>query len=160
LNASYAWDWLDGRWLASFVSTYVLDYYVEPLKGLDDTASYECAGIISTQCQTNEFRSITQLRYTNELYSVNARWRYISSLDSADGSKVLVTGPNSIPSYSFFDLSGSINVNENVTVTMGVNNIFDKTPPLVIASLTQNGNFAGGYDAAGQYFFANLGVAF
>lgn len=160
LNASYAWDWLDGRWLASFVSTYVLDYYVEPLKGLDDTASYECAGIISTQCQTNEFRSITQLRYTNELYSVNARWRYISSLESADGSKVIASGGSSIPAYNLFDLSGTINVNENVTVTMGVNNIFDKTPPIVIPSLTQNGNFAGGYDAAGQYFFANLGVAF
>ncbi len=159
LTGSYTWDWLDGRWLANFVGTYVIDYYVEPLKGILDSASYECAGIISTQCQTNEIRTITELRYTNELWSANLRWRYISSLEDG-GNQVLANGDTSIPAYNFFDLSGTVNVNENITVTLGVNNIFDKTPPIVIPSLAQNGNFAGGYDAAGQFFFANLGVTF
>jgi outer membrane receptor protein involved in Fe transport len=160
LNANYTWDWLDGRWMASFVSTYVIDFKQEPLKGIVDSASYDCAGVISTSCATNDFRAITELRYTNELFSVNTRWRYISSISSDDGSQVLAQGGTSIPAYSLFDLSGSINVNEQVTITMGVNNIFDKEPPLVIPALAQNANFPGGYDAAGQFFFANVGVTF
>jgi len=41
-----------------------------------------------------------------------------------------------------------------------VNNVEDKTPPLVGNSLSLNANSLGGYDQLGRFFFANLNIRF
>jgi iron complex outermembrane recepter protein len=69
-----------------------------------------------------------------------------------------------IPAYSYFDLNGTINLNENLTLRLGVNNIADKAPPLVIGSdcngtpggLCNGNTFPGLYDAMGRYLFVNV----
>ena len=78
-----------------------------------------------------------------------------------------------IPAYSYIDLTGTFNVYKNIRLELGVNNLFDKDPPLVVggdcstssgggnAGANCNGNtFPGVYDAMGRYLFATITAQF
>jgi len=73
-----------------------------------------------------------------------------------------------IAAYNYLDLSAAIPIGRNVDFRLGVNNIADKNPPLVL-----NGNFSdcpnttcndntwvGTYDTLGRYIFAHLSAKF
>ncbi|VAW02292.1 hypothetical protein MNBD_ALPHA05-2384, partial [hydrothermal vent metagenome] len=60
---------------------------------------------------------------------------------------------------NYFDLTGAYNVTDNVRVTAGVKNIFDKEPPVPLSG----GNFFGTvseYDAVGRSFGATVRARF
>jgi iron complex outermembrane recepter protein len=69
-----------------------------------------------------------------------------------------------IPAYSYFDLNGTIQLSEKLMVRLGVNNVADKAPPLVVGADCDvavggvcNGNtFPGLYEAMGRYLFVNV----
>jgi iron complex outermembrane recepter protein len=101
--------------------------------------------------------------------AVGLRWRYIGPSECGltnaspflSGTAYLLLAH--IPAYNYFDLNGTINLSKNFTLRLGVNNIDDKAPPLVIgddcfgsAGGVCNGNtFPGVYDAMGRYLFVN-----
>ena len=66
-----------------------------------------------------------------------------------------------IGSYSFIDLSGSYSINEHVTFTGGMNNIFDKEPPMVGNTIASNANtVAGFYDTLGRFIHMSVNLKF
>jgi iron complex outermembrane receptor protein len=72
---------------------------------------------------------------------------------------------NRIPAYDYFDLTGRFAVNDNLTLTLSVQNLFDKQPPILgnsIGTTTFNsGNtFPSTYDALGRRFVASARVRF
>lgn len=81
VGAGYGTDLFGGRVDVSLAGTYVLDDQVSPLAGVNDDAAFECAGKISTSCQTFEWRHVAQLRYSRDIWSVGLRWRYFGELD-------------------------------------------------------------------------------
>lgn len=169
LNASYAFDLGPGRLSASLVGTYVLNREFEQLPG-NPLGTYDCAGIVSPECNTPEWRHITSARYSWDRYTVGLRWRYLSSLEytSPYTANSFIPNPRldtlllpagGIGSYSYLDLSGSVELGP-VTWTVGVNNIADKEPPMVGGSLVLNGNSLGVYDQAGRYIFTSVSLKF
>jgi outer membrane receptor protein involved in Fe transport len=65
------------------------------------------------------------------------------------------------PSYDWFDLAGSWRVRDNLTFKGGVNNIFDKDPPLSGSLSGGNGNtYPQVYDAMGRFVFMRATVDF
>ncbi len=96
---------------------------------------------------------------------VSANWRYMSSVDYEGNSNevgLAKSGPKDtfdhIPSYSYLDLSAQWNVKKGVTVTAGVNNVFDKNPPVLNNTITGTGtpNTYPTYDLLGREFFIGL----
>ena len=69
-------------------------------------------------------------------------------------------GDGTLSAYNYFDLSASALVGSWGELTIGVNNIADKSPPLTGASLALNGNSPGGYDQAGRFVFTSFTVKF
>jgi outer membrane receptor protein involved in Fe transport len=65
-------------------------------------------------------------------------------------------GDGGINAWNYIDLSGSAFIGKNTELTVGVNNIADKEPPLVGVGEALNGNSPGGYDQAGRYFFTSV----
>ena len=104
-------------------------------------------------------------------FDLTLRWRYIGSSDSAN-----VPPPyaplSSISAYNYLDLTGAFDVYKNIRLQIGVNNIMDKDPPLVVGSdcstggllnagANCNGNtFPGVFDAMGRYWFMELTAKF
>lgn len=177
-TASYVWNLGNyGSLFTSYVGTYVLEKEYAPVPG-DDSATYDCAGVVSPECQTADYRHIVSARYSIDRYTVGLRWRYMGALSYEspyDGSPLYVdrltcspsdspesaecTGSQEIEAYNWFDLSGSV-VYGPARLTAGINNVFDKEPPMVGGTLVLNGNSIGGYDQAGRFFFTSLELTF
>lgn len=148
----------------SFTGTYVLEQTFEPLPGV---TKYDCAGMINQSCNTAEWRHIASLRYSIDRYTAGLRWRYIGEKDYKGNSgqslttdRILVGNGNKLSAYNYLDLSGSVQLGDYTTWTIGVNNVFDREPPMVGGTVVLNGNSVGGYDQAGRYLFTSLAFNF
>jgi iron complex outermembrane recepter protein len=75
---------------------------------------------------------------------------------------------NSVPAYSYLDLTAAMTFAEKFTFRVGANNIMDKTPPIIPSGGVNDcptgpcsGNtWAQVYDALGRQVFATLTVDF
>jgi outer membrane receptor protein involved in Fe transport len=70
-----------------------------------------------------------------------------------------------LSSRSYLDLTGSMNLGEHVTLRLGVNNLLDKSPPIIgtsdLPGTFGNGNtFPQVYDSLGRYVFAKITAQF
>ncbi|MFC0682751.1 TonB-dependent receptor domain-containing protein [Lysobacter korlensis] len=178
LGANYRWEMLGGRFSTSFNGTYLMEEERAPLPGVNEDATFDCAGKISPQCQSYKWRHIASLRYARDFYTVNLGWRYFGALDYENDAGVALTtdklicenvgtpgtatcrGDGEVGAFNYIDLSASAFIGQNTEITLGVNNIADKEPPLVGSTLATNGNAVGGYDQAGRYFFGSISFKF
>jgi len=127
----------------------------------------DCLGYYSTSCLPNhELRSNLRTIWSVRDVSVTLAWRYFSAIDIeplAESTRRFFEPFRHIPSYSYFDLSANYHAPWNGAISLSINNLFDKTPPIVggsVANLLENsGNtFPQWYDALGRYF--NISVSF
>jgi iron complex outermembrane receptor protein len=157
-----------GSLLFTLTGTDVRSLRTTPVSGF---GSFNCVGYFGPTCEvsprwrhvanTTWFTPWTRLEF-------NLRWRFNGAVESEQTSaSPFLTGfpylPLShIPAYNYFDLSAKIDLLKEVKLELGVNNIADKAPPLVVGGdcgLTAycNGNtLPGSYDALGRYFFARV----
>ena len=103
---------------------------------------------------------------------VSAAWRYTGSVQAyaVSTNPYLNGGTNpadlKLGAQSYFDLSAQWRVRDSYTLRVGVNNIFDKDPPLVGntwggTDTRYNGNtYPGVYDALGRYLFVGVTADF
>lgn len=140
----------------------------------------ECVGFYSTNCSFTgsiqpKFQFSQRSTLTIDKVAFSLLWRFIDGVRYEPGQGVLFSGTladlnrqvnfNRIPAYHYFDLSTQYNVTDNLTVTLSVQNLFDRQPPIVGASAgstTYNsGNtFPSTYDALGRRFAATARVRF
>jgi iron complex outermembrane receptor protein len=166
-------DW--GSVNLNFVGTYNGQFVAQPEPG---SATYDCAGLFGTVCGTPDPKWRHKLRVswnTPWPLSVSGQWRYIGSV-SYDGNSpnpalnegVVNVIDGKIPSYSYFDISGTWKVNDKMTVRGGVNNVFSKNPPVldsnnfpVAGPPFGNGNtYPQVYDSLGRFLFIGLTANF
>jgi len=169
VGASYTRPIFGGRVNVDFQGTYLdeleFDTGANPgVNGLD--GSYDCAGFTGSTCgtPTPEWRHFVRAGYTatNGL-GFSVRWRHIGSVkldEFSEDPDLADTTPDArgnIRSFDWFDVTLNANVTENFRMILGVNNVFDKDPPLRPSSFgTDNANtWAGTYDPVGRYFFAS-----
>ncbi|MGI8839629.1 MAG: TonB-dependent receptor domain-containing protein [Caulobacteraceae bacterium] len=150
-------------------STFTESLINEPIPG---QGSYDCAGLFGFTCgqPTPTYRH--QLRVTYESpwnFTLSVQWRYLSRV-AFDGnqSNPLFGGPigdtfdDHIPAYNYFDLSGTYKVRPGVVVRAGINNIFDRDPPLLDSNVVGSGNpnTYSTYDLLGRAVFVGLTADF
>ena len=181
LSAFYAMDMLGGRLSTSFQGNRLLEQQIAPLAGVNEKATYDCIGTINIACQSPKWRHIANARFSRDWFSVNLRWRYFGQMNYVDqfsgaplstdklvcskGSGTTAAfasclGNQKLAAYNYFDLSASALIGSWGELTIGVNNIADKSPPLVGNTLAANANAPGGYDQAGRFLFTSFTVRF
>ena len=161
LAFNWATDGFGGTWTTNVIGTYMLTKETTSLPG-DASSSYDCVGVISTRCYPSpEWRHTADLAYdSNEWWSAQVRWRYFGGVDY-DGSTDTIAQANMSKSQNYIDLNATFRFMENHSVVLGVNNVFDKEPPMVGGTLTTNANtIAGFYDTLGRYLFARATFRF
>ena len=169
ISAKYSFDVgsygsLDVGYLATFL--HKLDK--EPLPGLD---IIECAGYFAStnaSCGTSkpEYRHnlpVTWFTPWGDL-TATATWRHIGEVDLIGATQ---SNTNTmLDARNYLDLSARATVREGVGVRFGVNNVFDKNPPVSTNVGSAGGSFGNGntfpqaYDALGRYIFAGVNVEF
>ncbi len=163
VDLAFAWtmDALGGTFTTNMLGTYMLTKETTSLPA-DPNSAYDCVGTISTRCfPSPEWRHTASVAYdSNEFWSVTGRWRYFQGVDY-DGTTDTIAQANMSKSQNYFDLNAIFRFMGSHDVTLGVNNVFDKEPPMVGGTLTTNANtIAGFYDTLGRYLYANATFRF
>jgi outer membrane receptor protein involved in Fe transport len=142
----------------------------------------DCVGIYSVNCGSlqPEFQWTTRATLGFEGVDVSLLWRHIDSFeyeffnDGIATNNFFVGTPvgytsqedfNTIGSYDYFDITTRFDLMENLTVTLTVQNIFDKKPPLVgsdagTTAFNSGNTFPSTYDALGRRFGAQVRLRF
>jgi iron complex outermembrane receptor protein len=155
LQVAYSFDVGNaGSMDLSLVGTYQIAADEVPLPGED---TIECVGGWDlNECGlpfpewAHTFRATWETPWDVD---ISGYWRHLGSVDQRDG-----TTP--FDSFDWLDLSGTWQATEVLMLRAGVNNIFDKEPPIAaVGAGYGNGNtFPGVYDARGRYWFVGLSV--
>ncbi len=166
-----------GSLLFSVEGTYLKELITQPIAG---GASYDCEGLFGATCGGGnpKWRHVFNATWSTpwDGLDLNLRWRHFGSdsSESATSNPFLQKNPylplSNIAAFNYVDLTGTLNVYKNVRLELGVNNIADKSPPIVTgvdcstsspAGANCNGNtFPGVYDAMGRYLFATVTAQF
>lgn len=168
IAADYSTPFVGGDLSLNFVGSIALEREIAPLPGVNETATYDCAGVINTSCQTPDWRHTVRATYSqNSWWQASLRWRYVGAMDytDTDGTpgatdQLLVANGNQVDGVHFYDLTGTFEVRDNATFTIGVNNVLDTEPPIVGSTLSLNANSPGGYDQNGRFFHASLNLRY
>ena len=91
--------------------------------------------------------------------TLNLTWRFLDSVEPIEPDPQLV----SIPSQDYFDLAGTWNIADFVSLHFGISNLLDEEPPIVSNGVTArvNGNvYSGVYDHLGMYWFMGAKLQF
>jgi len=172
-SANYNWNLAQYGGLGlSFLGTYVNELNTEPIPGLGE---YNCAGYYGVTCGTPipKWRHKMRAVWTSPwLFDLALTWRHLDSvkIDASSGD-TLLTGSFApitaeLGKRDYFDISGSVNITKMITLRAGVNNLFDKDPPIsdstgVVGAPFGNGNtYPQVYDALGRKIFASITVSF
>ncbi len=159
----------------NFVGTMLDKYEID--NGL--TPVYDCAGFFGTTCGTPapEWRHKLRLSLNTKMgIGVSAQWRYFGAVDvdykntSASLAGDYYDFSSRIGAQSYFDLSLNANIGKALSWRLGVNNLFDKEPPLVTdgsaygASACGNGcngnTYPGTYDSLGRFIYTGVTLDF
>jgi outer membrane receptor protein involved in Fe transport len=172
LGVQYETSLFGGKLFTGFQGTLQLKQQIAPLPGINDGATYDCVGTINTSCQSPEWKHSLSFRYSKDWWTANIRWRHIGELEyvNTDGTQPPPTASTTdrllrdngykLNAFNYLDVSGSVKIGKATTLAFGINNVFDKEPPMVGSTLVLNANSIGGYDQIGQYLFANVNVRF
>jgi iron complex outermembrane receptor protein len=140
--------------------------------------SFDCAGLFGPDCNTNSInprwrhtlRMSWQTPWDRLLLSAN--WRFISSttLDNNSSQPALNYAEFGeydsidarIPNYNYLDLAATFQVFRNIELRAGVNNVLDKSPPVISFELTGSGtpNTYPTYDELGRDLFVAFTAKF
>jgi len=158
-----------GTWTNSFVTT--------PIPGF---GSYDCVGLFGPTCgiPVPAWKHKAQVVWnTPWQFSTALTWRYVDGVDlDFTSSNAQLTGASSpldahIGSQSYFDLAFQWNVDKTFTLRAGINNMFDRDPPVVSSTAGAfpaisgpalgNGNtYPQVYDTLGRQLFLNVTAKF
>ena len=140
-------------------------YLTQESQSSDTVPVLDCKGYYGTSCDPlSDLRWIQRTTWSYDDLTVSLLWRHIDSVDVEPGERDLRFEEfRSIDSYDYFDLFASYAVMEGVTFTVGIDNMFDKDPPVLgndVGDTSSNsGNtFPSNYDVLGRMY--KLGLRF
>ena len=154
----------------NFIGTYTASFDTEPFSGSGD---YNCAGYFGATCGNPlpKWRHTMTVGWSTPWHGVGlqARWRHLGNteVDLANPSPLLSGAFDSTIQYTgsrdYLDLIASDQIWSGIMLQVGVNNVFDKDPPILPTTVFPppffNGNtYPQVYDTLGRYVFANLKI--
>lgn len=165
-------DWGIENWgglSINMAGSLLLENSTVPLPG---DPAYDCKGFFGPNCTSifPKWRHTARLNWTMPWAeaTVSLAWRYYGSTkyERLSDDEGLSGTPNpfisKIKAISYFDLSGQWRVNDSFSVRGGVNNIFDKDPPLIPNAIVGGGlpNTYPHYDLLGRRLFVGVTASF
>lgn len=159
----------------SLDGTYASESKIQPLT---NGPAFDCVGFFGSNCgvPNPKWRHIFNTTWVTPWsgLDVTLRWRYFdkvaSERTSSDPQLNAKFYPETahIKAYNYFDLSGGFQLNKVLAFRLGVNNLFDKDPPIIVSgafsdcptSICNGNSFAQVYDTLGRFVFARATAKF
>ncbi|HUO78915.1 MAG TPA: TonB-dependent receptor [Steroidobacteraceae bacterium] len=175
-----------GKLRTNFNGTYIISAIYTPVAAIPST-SFDCAGYYGLNCitPTQRWRHVMRMTWQTPWKGsdVSLAWRYygpvkLDQLAANDNiragggtnEELIANGVVSstdayLSSRSYLDLTGSMDLGDHAQLRLGINNLLDKSPPVIgttnLPGTYGNGNtFPQVYDSLGRYIFAELTIQF
>ena len=154
------------------VGTWLGKWEFEPIKGL---GKFDCKGLYGPSCGTPKpkWRHKVRATWTTPWnLDLAATWRHIDAVqaETTSGNSLLAGATpatdRQLDKRDYLDLAAVWTVDKSLTVRVGVNNVFDKDPPIVSSVIADPAIFGNGntfpqvYDTLGRLVFINLTAKF
>lgn len=160
----------------NFLGTYVSKWEFEPIKNI---GFFDCVGLIGPSCSDDRGphpkwrHKIRATWATPWSLDLAATWRHIHEVKHEASTNDRLLNPFTKPvadtdrtlgARDYLDLAAMWSINKTLTLRTGVNNVFDRDPPIVSSILADpaifgNGNtFPGMYDTLGRTIFVALTI--
>lgn len=139
----------------NFLGTYTKQNDYTPVQDLPAEKN-ECAGAFGTLAcgdPTPKWKWTSRLSWIDGPLTTSLRWRHLSGVTDDDADTDYTV--EKLGSYDLFDLSFALDLTEQVTLSMGINNLFNKKPPLMGSNQEQANTYPGTYDTLGRDFFVS-----
>ena len=163
----------------NFLGTWTNEFKNEPYPGAH---VYDCVGLFGLTCGTPipEWRHKLRVTWTSPWdFDLSLQWRHLSSVAfDANTNDATLSAPcggpcndksdASIGAFDYFDIATNWTVHEGVQLHAGINNVFDKDPPILDTNYLGvssppfgNGNtYPQVYDALGRYVFVGATIKY
>ncbi|KGB55344.1 TonB-dependent receptor precursor [Sphingopyxis sp. LC81] len=133
---------------------------------LSTVAPQDCAGFYGAGCSTGtggfivpDFKLNLGAAYTSGPLSIRGQARMIGGLKVFP--TVTTTNIKTAPATWYFDLTSTFEINDNFTFFAGVDNLFDKMPPILGTTFVGDANVdVSLYDTLGRRYFAGVRMKF
>lgn len=148
-------------------------------QGTPTSINRDCLGYYSVACGNVANAPVFKRKFNQRTtwnvgqFAVGYNWRYTSAVDIEPLAQFPKVGAaptfldqfTHIKAYNYVDLSGVYNYSKNVRLSLSVNNVANKKPPIVGANVSttsvDSGNtFPQTYDAIGRYVTFGANVKF
>ncbi|MBV8238273.1 MAG: TonB-dependent receptor, partial [Sphingomonas sp.] len=144
----------------------LLNYY--RFQATPNSINRNCTAYYSSGGCTNpraKWRWVGRLGYGTENFDVSLLWTHVGSVSLEPGVTGIRPEFSRIPAYNYFDLATRVSPTENLELSLTVNNLFNKQPPLVgngVGGTTFNGGntFPTIYDVIGRSFTVGARLKF
>ncbi|EGR3300328.1 TonB-dependent receptor [Vibrio parahaemolyticus] len=156
-NIRYLNDFDFATLLVNWENTYTFKYDVTQSDG--SIEEYNGKFISSQIGNYSSYRSNLTLGLAKDSWKANWNARLI------DGVEYELPGENgeiynfNVPTVVYHDISAAYMFDNDITLSGGINNLFDKEPPLILDTIAGNTDTTT-YDVAGRYFYVNLNVKY
>lgn len=141
-----------------FLGTYTDRFDITPVAELPDVIS--CADKFGLDCDEPRasFKWTSRVSLIDGPVTTSVRWRHLSS--ATDDDPETEYSVERIGGYDLIDLSFSVDVTKAMSFSFGVNNVFDKKPPILGDNQEQTNTYPLTYDVLGRDFFVSANVRF
>jgi iron complex outermembrane receptor protein len=164
-----------GKFNFTLSDTYTKDFLTQPIPG---GGTYDCAGYWGSTCGAPlpKIRQVFTVNWGLPVpgLDLTVKWRLIgpSKVDSESHDPQLAglfyPSTAQIPGYNYIDMSANYAVTSWIDFRVGVNNVADKNPPLILNGTLSNcpnttcndNTWTGTYDTLGRYLYAHVSVKF
>ena len=156
--ASYDFDWSGvGDIGIRYNGTYNLENNFVAFDGAEPDT---CDGEFGTLCGEPDptYRHRVTANLDRGDWSFQTVWRLVGSVEDDAGPET--NDVDSIGTFHYFNSSVSKDFGDNLTITFGANNLFDRDPPVIGDNDEQANTFPATYDVFGRTYFANAKVKF
>jgi outer membrane receptor protein involved in Fe transport len=119
-----------------------------------------CAGEFGADCgePTPEYKHRVTVKWAMDDVTAQLLWRHVGEVsdddDDTDHSVEKISG------FNYFDASATYHINDNYRVTGGVDNLFNKKPPIIGDNDEQANTWPASYDVYGRTYFVSFTAAF
>jgi len=155
----------------NLVGSYYLHYKVKELANnplVDYTGTFGTTAL-GLQTGAFEYRLLTNLGYRIGGLFLNLQWQHLPSVEDSGEAQAPTPNVGNPNSYNIFALNGSYQLTEDINLRFGIDNLFDKDPPLTNYNPSADnalGQLQGGsynanfYDTLGRRFYVGGNVRF
>lgn len=157
LIASYDIEMFGGDIGVDYLGTYLDESNFFPGPGEDPI---KCAGNFGLDCgePNPEYKHRMTFSYGTDDFTAQVLWRYVGEANDDDDTTDYAV--ETLDSVSYFDASGTYFITDEYRVTAGVDNLFNKKPPIIGDNQEQANTYPATYDVFGRTFFINLTATF